>query len=501
MTTQKVDGALDQIVNRRNALAVATCLALAACGGGGGREDTANGNIVKVVVNSPEAIAQTSADNYDQNVNGLVTGTTLKRWMSNWAANRPAGITGKLVIFQATVGPTGAEYVKPDGLNVFTYLSPSSEWIQTRSNGVIETPSMVPDGPTMDALFKKYNIDPQRDMIVCAQGTGSTGNAMAQGRCWYALRYWGVDAAHVSVLNGGNQWLNGGGGLAATDFAATASTAPGNGTASVKDIPVDNTALQATFEDLMAVLPATDTNVKDDGVFIWDARSVGQFSAGERLENGDAGFAACGASVCLPPAGYDYMRTFQNGGSRQGHPRGTVQLQYTNLLDSTKGFSYKPKATLAAFLAGSADASGYRFVDASYAGLGDGNAYQKGDVIYAYCETTFRAMITGFASAGILGLPVRFYDGAMVEWNSLSNLPDQTGKNILPADSPWRTDVKSFFRPATSASLVATRNVVNPYAIHANKIVIEDQAYKRGVSATGSGGTGTSTGGGNPCGG
>lgn len=496
MTTQQLGANVGAILNRRTALAVSTCLVLAACGGGGAGEDTSAGNIVKIVVNTPHAIAQTSADNYDDNANGLVTAATLKRWIANWTANRPAGITGKLVIFQATVGPAGSEYIKPNNSTSFTYLSPSSEWIQTRTNGVIETQSMVPDGPTMDALFKKYNVDPANDMIVCAMGTGSNPNAMAQGRCWYALRYWGVDSRNVAVLNGGNQWINTNG-MAAADFAATASTAPASGSASVKNIPVDNTALQATFEDLLAVLPATDANVRDDGAFIWDARSIGQFSAGERLESGDAGFTACGAAQCAPPAGYDYMRTFQNGGSRQGHPRGTVQLQYTNLLDPTKGFSYKPKSVLANFVAGGSDAAGYRFVDASYGGLGDGAAYQSGDVIYAYCETTFRAMITGFASAGILGLPVRFYDGAMVEWNSLSNLPDLTGNPILPADSPWRTDVKSFFRPATSPAAVATRKIVNAYAVHANKIILEDKAYKRGGTANAEN---NGTGGGNPCG-
>ena len=497
MSTRQLGNDLQHLLNPRAAAAAAVCLALAACGGGGGREDTSSGNVVKIVVNSPQEIAQTSADDYNANVNGLITAATLKSWISNWAGNRPAGITGKLIIFQATTGPAGAEYIKPNGSSVFTYLSPSSEWIQTRTNGVIETQSMVPAGPTMDALIRKYNIDPVNDMIVCAMGTGSNPNAMAQGRCWYALRYWGVDKKNVAVLNGGNQWINGNG-LAAADFTATPSTAPNTGTASVRDIPVDNMALQATFEDVMNVLPETDTNAKGDGVLIWDARSIGQFSAGERLEPGDSGYAACGAANCAAPANYDYMRTFQNGGSRQGHPRGTLQLQYTNLLDSTKGFSYKPKSVLMNYLTGGADAGGFRFVDATYAGVGDGNGYQNGDVIYAYCETTFRAMITGFASAGILGLPVRFYDGAMVEWNSLSHIQDNTGKYILPADSPWRTDVKSFFRPATSASLVATRNITNAFAVHANKIILEDKSYKRG--GTGTGPTDDGPGGGNPCG-
>ena len=493
MNTQLLGADMGAILNRRTGLALAACLALASCGGGG--EDTSSGNVVKIVVNTPQTIAQASADNYNDNVNGLVTAATLKRWMSNWTANRPAGITGKLVIFQATVGPAGAEYIKPNGSTVFTYLSPSSEWIQTRTNGVIETQSMVLDGPSMDALLKKYNVDPVNDMVVCAMGTGSNPNAMAQGRCWYALRYWGVDKKNVSVLNGGNQWINGNG-LDATDFAATASTAPNSGTASVKNIPVDNTALQATFEDVLAVLPSADVNKKDDGVLVWDARSLGQYSAGERLETGEVGFTPCGAPGCPPPAGFNYMSTFQNGGSRQGHPWGTLQLQYTNLLDPAKGFSYRPKTELQNLVNGGANAAGNLFLDSTYQGVGVGNAYQPGDVIYAYCETTFRAMITGFASAGILGLPVRFYDGAMVEWNSLSNLPDQTGRNILPADSPWRTDVKSFFRPAASAASVATRNITNAYSVHANKIILEDQAYKRGINPADQGGSG----GGNPCG-
>jgi hypothetical protein len=192
------------------------------------------------------------------------------------------------------------------------------------------------------------------------------------------------------------------------------------------------------------------------------------------------------------------MRTFQNNASRQGHPFGTLQLQYTNFLDTTKGFSYKPKAELAAYMSGAADSRGYAFIDASYNPVGAGNAYQPGDVIYAYCETTFRAMITGFASAAILGLPVRFYDGAMVEWNSLSNIVDRSGKAILPANSPWRTDVKSFYKAADASSKVGERNIVNPYAVHANQIILEDKKYLRGDLATQD--TAPGGGGGNPCG-
>ncbi len=313
-----------------------------------------------------------------------------------------------------------------------------------------------------------------------------------------------MDKKNLAVLNGGNQWLNGNG-MAAGDFQATASTAPNSGTISVKSLKVDNTQLQATVQDMMAILPGSDTNVKNDGVLIWDARSLAQYAAGEMVENGEdtdtdvAGNQACATAYCTPANPNNYMQFFQNNGSRQGHPRGTLQLQYTHMLDSTKGFAYRPKAELEAMLNGGTNALGIGFVDGSYNLVGAGEAYQPGDTIYVYCETTFRAMITGIASAVILGKPVRFYDGAMVEWNSLSHIVDSNGNYILPADSPWRTDLVSFFKPSTGT--VAPRTITNAYATNTNAIVNADKAYKTGESL---GGGGSGGGGGapsNPCGG
>jgi 3-mercaptopyruvate sulfurtransferase SseA len=489
-------------INKSWAGMTVLAMALSLHGCGGGDEDTSS-TASQIVVNTPATIAQASADDYEANVNGLITAATLKRWKDGWATERAKlGLTGKLIILQVTAGPAGAEYIKP-GSNAATYLSPSSEWTQTRSNGVIESVSMVPDGATMDALFKKYNIDPRNDMIVAAMGTGSNPNAMGQGRIWYALRYWGMDKKNLAILNGGNQWINTNG-MTADDFQDTASTAPNTGTLSVKSLLVDNTQLQATLDDMMKVMPSADTNVKTDGVLIWDARSLGQYSAGEMVEFGEdtdsdtAANQGCATAYCTPVNPNNYMWTFQNGGSRQGHPNGTLQLQYTYMLDSTKGFSYKPKATLAAYLAGATDASGIGFVDASYGTVGNGNAYQEGDTIYTYCETTFRAMITGVASAVILGKPTRFYDGAMVEWNSLTYTTDKNGNYILPSNSPWRSDLVSFSRPATSNTLVNTRTITDPYAASANALVNADKGYKTGESAPAPGGGGAPT---NPCGG
>jgi 3-mercaptopyruvate sulfurtransferase SseA len=463
---------------------------LAGCSGGG--EDKTNGNItaLPLKLNAPADITDESASDYNSNVRGLITGKTLKRWKDDWLNQRPAGISGKLVILQVTAGETVStgtppaitgqySYFQSNNLNVFTYLAASAEWVMTRSNGVISTPSLVLDGPSIDAQLKKYDIDPLNDMIVVAQGTANTGNVMSQGRAWLALRYWGADAKHLAILNGGNKWQFDSGAMTAADFVATPATPSNEGRFSVKNIPVDNTSLIASVGDMLAIVPTTDTSTKGSGVFLWDARTITQYSAGQKRELNDGAAAGCGtAAYCDASPTYDYMGSFQNSGSRQGHPNGALQLNFVNMLDAANGFSFKSKAQLVSYMNGEVDSTGYGMLNGSYKLVGTGNAYQPGDVVYVYCETTFRAMITGMASSVILGRPTRFYDGAMIEWNSLSNLPQATGDNILPANSPWRTDVKSFFRPANSAAKVALRKIIDPYAMNANAIIAEDRAYK-----------------------
>lgn len=491
-------------------------LLTALAAGCGGSADTTNGtgriNAVTIKLNTPADITDVSDDvSYDNNIHGLITGKTLKRWKDNWLANRPAGITGKLVILEVSTGESGYAYIAPPtgSLNVFSYLAAGSEWVMTRNNGVISTPSLVLDGPSTDAELNKYGIDPVNDMIVIAQGTANSGNVMSQGRAWLALHYWGVDAKHLAILNGGNKWQFDSGAMTAADFATAGATPPSlpAGTYSVKNLPNDNTSLVATVGDMLAVVPATDVSMKGSGVFLWDARTISQYSAGQRLELNDSATACpVGATYCVPVVPpYDYMTSFQNNGSRQGHPNGALDLNFINLLDKTKGMSFKPKAQLASYMNGEVDSNGYSVMNGSYNPVGAGNAYQPGDTVITYCETSYRAMITGIASGVILGHPTRIYDGAMIEWNSLSNLPENTGNNIyiniLPSDSPWRTDVKSFFRAAASSAVVATRRIIDPYAPNSNAIIAADQAYKTPSASN----TGSSTGGGaaptNPCGG
>ncbi|WP_200377882.1 hypothetical protein [Rubrivivax gelatinosus] len=481
------------------ALGVAT---LAACGGGENGLDSST----TVTVGTPASIAVESAASYDDNRYGLISAKTLRGWIDNWSANKPAGISGKLVVLQVAAGPSGRQYIKGDDSNVFVYLE--GGWTEDRSNGVIKTSTMVLTGAKVDDLLARYAIDPRKDLVVCAQGSGNASNAMTQGRCWYTLRYWGVDARHVAVLNGGNQALGVDDGSTWTsEHFTSAEVSPrlNKRVASVQDLGVDNTVLQATLEDVINVLPLADHNVLDDGVFIWDARSLAQYSAGLR-----------GASVNDIPANdaSALAASFQNNGSRQGHPRGALQLGYDQLIDSATG-KYKSKADLAALLAGGTTPSGQGFTDGQLALLGNGKAYQKGDVVYTYCETAMRAMITAIASSVVLGLPTRVYDGSMIEWNSLTRTQDRSGNWLIPADSRWRTDVLSWYRlnptpanvaPRTDASIVPT--IVDAYAANAGAAIAADKTYLRAKISSGSG-SGSGSGGdsgtpsipSNPCGG
>src|SRR5690554_4971574 len=115
---------------------------LTACGGE--RSDVNSGTTADITVNTPAQIINQSADDYNDNQNGLITHTTLKKWLDNWEENRPQGIKGKLVILQQAQGPAGAGFIKPDNRNVFTYVENS--WREPRSNGVITIGTPGPGG-------------------------------------------------------------------------------------------------------------------------------------------------------------------------------------------------------------------------------------------------------------------------------------------------------------------------------------------------------------------
>lgn len=500
---RRVTGTTD-LLRARGSVAIIAALGLALTGCSGD-EDSSMGVQSAATINTPAQIAQESDDNYNNNVNGLITGATLKTWIDDWENNKPAGVEGRLVILDVAPINLGNatnpdyRYITPKPQEgVLSYGIDPSRLTQVRSNGVIETIQVVPDGNQVDGFLKDYAIDPTKDMIVCAMGNGGYTQAMSQGRCWYMFRYWGTPKKNLAVLNGGLHhpavidptYL----GTTATcdEVASGGACLPRNGRVSVRDLPEDNTALQATLGDVFDVVKGR-TNA-----FLWDARSATEYSAAPRA---------------------DGTIDFRNGGSKQGHPQGAVLLPYANLLISNDvdggallptvaSYRYKPKAVLREYMSGRmVDGAQFEVWDnGTLRPLTPGEVYQDGQTVITYCETTFRAMITGFASAAILGLPNRFYDGAMVEWNSLSHIQDKFNEFILPIDSPWRTDMVGISVPHDAYNTPANINarvIDDPYAANAEAVVFEDRLYKYGSGSSGgdAGGGGGVSPPSNPCGG
>lgn len=439
---------------RLTGLVLSASVLLIACGSESTVREAAGAVAVKT--NTPAEIAQQSADDYNANLNGLITGRTLKRWISNWERERPAGITGNLIILQASEGLGSFRFIRPNNIDVLTFVE--AGWLETRSNGVTEVAASGLSGAALDRLVANYGVDVGQDLIVCAQGNATLESYFNQALCWYALRYWGVPANRLAVLNGSNPNL--GSEWTANDFAQAdfVPALPGQPSpvneirrrdvVSVKTLRVNNTALQASLQDLIAVLPASDTNQRGDGVFLWDARTLEEYSSGEATQ--------AGLPSVVPLA--DRFQSIRNGGSRQSHPRGAVQLDWQALLDTSTGL-FKPKAELAATLNGRVDAQGFGFVGSNYQYLGEGNAYQRGDVVYVWSETSARAAVAQIVTAVILGLPTRLYEAGTIEWNSLTGgAVDRDGTPLLPATSPWRTDTLSGAVLANRPELVAPRN-------------------------------------------
>jgi len=458
------------------------------------------------------SLATVSASDYNDNEYGLITGATLTNWIDDWAANKPAAITGELIILQVSDGAltdavdatcvdggdadsvgTCKYFKAADGVR--SYSLGSSTWVETRDNGVTETTSVVLSGEKMDGLLAAYDIDPTSDMIVFAMGQGGGFQNMLMGRAHYLFRYWGTEATHLAMLSGGATHAS----VIADGQRGTylgesnSGPAPTGGTVSVKDLYADNTVLQATLGEMLAVARGEVTDA-----FVWDARSPGEWG-------GDINSTGGVNSDCVDvddiDSDGDTSETVGCKTAMNGTVKGAKNLNYISLLvtdDATEDLNNATGVT-------SADAS-YRYLDkATLATMISGLGYSEGKTVYTFCRTTYRAMITGTASGVILGYPTRYYDGAMIEWLQMANVQNHVGGLNLPATSPWQTAALTDNLTYNSSAYVDVPVITDAYAASTDAVVKADRAYKAGSTSSTSNSDSTSTGGGslpaNPCGG
>lgn len=439
--------------------------------------------VPQVQVNSVGSLVQRSADNYNDNRNGIISGTTLTQWIEDWRTNRPPGISGKLVILQIAGGTLNGSYIRPDhdrGLYVYGIANAGSEFGETRSNGVISTVDMVLTGAKLEALLAKYGINPSVDLVVFApDGTGSVSNLMQAGRAWYNFRYWGVSSGHLAILNGGVNTEIG------SVYRGTTQSPLNQGSPyRLGQARIDNTILQATLGDVIGYVKG-EIRYSGGNVRIVDARSSTEFNADRTI---DWSFGA----IRYTPSATHTADNPQSIGF-EGHIKGAHNLVHTSLLDitgsgATQAAKFKSPAELRSLYA---------------------PFYQEGDLVITYCRTNVRAMITGIASMAILGYPTRFYDGSWIEWGSL--VGDRTKRNSIDPTSPWRTDTAeltgalshNFDHPPNGEVTRVQQLQINnleAYRPDTNKSIQEDKQYIQGSGGSGGGGGGGGSRPGNPCG-
>ncbi|MBM9577888.1 hypothetical protein JWG45_12095 [Leptospira sp. 201903070] len=131
-----------------------------------------------VKVNTACELVVESNDNYDNIEFGLVTSTTIKRWKSDWAGQKPASITGNLIILQSNQGGAGQEFIKPsNGVYVLSWPKGGGTDISFRQKGnndLFENEKTgLPDGARTDTFLKLYRIDLSKDLVVFAASSGS----------------------------------------------------------------------------------------------------------------------------------------------------------------------------------------------------------------------------------------------------------------------------------------------------------------------------------------
>jgi len=403
--------------------------------GGSGSGDPGSGGALpaSLYVNAPEDLTDESEVDYADNEHGIVTGGRLKRWTSDWSKHRPAHVTGNLVLLQVVPQTVTSAYNIPakEELGVYSYLVGANSFNAPRDSGFSSFETDLPDGAKADAWFARYGIDPREDLIVLTfEQQGNTQSSIVQsiGRAWLFLKYWGVSADHLAILNGSVNYNSRTYGF---DLALVAShefsEPPSKGKVSVRELGVDNTILSVPLEELIAVLDErAAAPLEDDGTRIVDARggaeAYGLLKATSTGQTTCTSYTGSGANAkCSTPF--------------EGRVKGAKSVPWTQFLDSAdNGFRFFPKATVKTLF----DAQS--------------SWNNQAELTIQYCRTNQRSTVTGIVANTILGYPTRLYETSFIEWGHASAGPDAEGlggagnvaepnKSLVSSDFPFRTDL------------------------------------------------------------
>jgi len=400
-------------------------------------------------------------DNYDNKKSGIINAKTLSSYIQNWKVNRPKGLTGRLVIFQAGATSNG-KFLKHDDKDVFVYQIPAGgacDPSYMRHDGISNIPGALLDGAHVDGMINMFGIDPQKDYVVFAVGEGST-TMREVVRSWWVLKYWGWTKERLAFLSGSvtYDYLH-------SDLLVDAPTPPLKPEEythySMKSLNNLQVEIQTYISDMMKIASLDDQS----GYFIADARGTEEYTGEKASRFSDE--MKCGPNkneVCLMPL--------------QGHIRGAVDFPYTDILimdDQKEDINGDG-------IIDEKDAS-YKFKSpADLEMLYYEKGYKKGDKIITYCRTGRKATLIGITASAVLDYPVSMYDGSWVQWGEMAaGRLDSDGKEILPEgshlnlDDPKYTVVTKRIDPEyTQPSDIYD---INLSATVSDRIIKEDQTY------------------------
>ena len=405
----------------------------------------------------------TLPNNYDAKTSGIISASTLASYIEDWESNRPANVTGRLIIFQA--GDTSDhKFLKHDDQNVLVFQIPEGgacDPSYMRHDGIANIPGALLDGAHVDGMINMFGIDPEKDYVVFAVGKGAT-TMREVVRSWWVLHYWGWSSERLAFLNGSVTY----------DFSANETLSkylvdaptppldPSEYTSySMRTVNNLRSDLQIYIADMMKIASAEDQS----GYFIADARGTDEYTGAKSSRTADVNCGPNHDEQCYSPM--------------QGHIRGAVDLPYTDLLvmdDQTKDITGDG-------IVDSNDASFKFRSPAELANIYAEKGYQEGDKIITYCRTGRKATVTAITAYAALNYPVAMYDGSWIQWGEMADRVDVDGNEIVPTEShlnlntPQYTTVTNYIDPEYTQS--AAPYQIDLDATASNKILEEDEAY------------------------
>lgn len=391
----------------------------------------------------------------------LIEPATLKTWIDEGKVNAPLTNTNRVVI--VAVG-TAASYA--DGHIPGAVFLDSGTLNLTRTEGATQIGTMVMNGPTIDANLQNLGITKYSTIVLANHSASATttasDNAMNVSRVYFTLRYWGFPKERIKVLNGGEaawaqEYTNKS--WSAAYAITTNATAFSRSTFSVKELyngsNTNNFALRTSIGEMISLV---------------DSINAGTITTG-----------ASGSVVILD----------ERGDATVGkHPYIANAALSSGALDSHANYY----GTLAGSFKPVGDATTAGTLKYNLAGFG---VTDSSKTIYVYCASGMRASTAFFVLDGILGWPVKLYDGSWNQWSGYTSLAAATNKvaprwqtNLLTANTPLnRTEGVALYeasRPTTGATNVHIGAALtldalgNGYEItdpRANQMLLEDKAY------------------------